>query len=32
MKVPLNMRRFLDHAASIYGDKIAVIDQDGQWT
>ncbi len=32
MKVPLNVRRFLDHAASIYGDKIGVIDQDGQWT
>ncbi len=32
MKVPLNVRRFLDHAASLYGDKIGVIDQDGHWT
>ncbi len=32
MKVPLNVRRFLDHAASIYPEKIGVIDQDGEFT
>jgi len=32
VKVPLNVRRFLDHAASIYPDKVGVIDQDGEFT
>ncbi len=32
MKVPLNVKRFLDRASRIYGNKVAVIDQDGQFT
>lgn len=32
MKVPLHVQRFLDRAARIYPNKVAVIDQDGEFT